>query len=80
MKTSISKMGASRTLETFLKINQKNGFDCQSCAWPSPDGDRHFAEFCENGAKALADEAMSAHIGREFFAMHSIGLVLLSTN
>jgi hypothetical protein len=33
---------------------EKDGFDCPSCAWPDPDGDRKFAEFCENGAKAVA--------------------------
>ena len=54
---SYREMGVVRGTKMLLQINQKDGFDCQSCAWPSPDGDRHVAEFCENGAKAVADEA-----------------------
>ena len=59
-------------MQTFLAVNQKSGFDCQSCAWPSPDGKRHRFEFCENGAKAIADEGMNRVIGGEFFAEWSI--------
>lgn len=55
-----------------LKVNQIDGFDCQSCAWPSPDADRHVFEFCENGAKAVADEITRARVDREFFARHSV--------
>jgi len=58
--------------KALLKVNQLDGFDCQSCAWPSPDTDRHVFEFCENGAKAVADEATRSKIGREFFARHSV--------
>ena len=50
-------MGVKRSLKTLLNVNQKDGFDCPSCAWPDPDGDRKTAEFCENGAKAVASEA-----------------------
>ena len=51
-------MGPARTAKTLLKLNQADGFDCMSCAWPDPDPDhRHTAEFCENGAKAVAEEA-----------------------
>ena len=50
-------MGVKRSLKTLLKLNQKDGFDCPSCAWPDPDDDRKTAEFCENGAKAVASEA-----------------------
>src|SRR5689334_4504564 len=53
----IKEMGVKRSLQTLLKVNQKDGFDCPSCAWPDPDGDRNVAEFCENGAKAVASEA-----------------------
>jgi molybdopterin-dependent oxidoreductase alpha subunit len=72
MKHALGKMGVVRTARTLLKINQKGGFDCQSCAWPDPDDDRHIAEFCENGAKAVADEAMSARVTPEFFRQWSI--------
>lgn len=65
------KMGIIRGARGLLKLNQKGGIDCQSCAWPDPER-RSLNEYCENGAKALADEAMTAKIGREFFARYSI--------
>ena len=58
MKRSLEQMGPTRTARTLLKLNQTDGFDCMCCAWPDPDPDhRHTAEFCENGAKAVAEEA-----------------------
>ena len=47
--------GLVRGTRTLLKVNQKDGFDCPGCAWPDPDGERSHAEFCENGAKAVAE-------------------------
>jgi len=50
--------GLVRGTRTLLKINQPDGFDCPGCAWPEPaPGKRHHFEFCENGAKAIAEEA-----------------------
>ncbi len=72
MRVGFKEMGPRRSLSMYLKVNQKDGFDCQSCAWPSPDGRRHIAEFCENGAKAIASEATSKRATAEFFASHSI--------
>ncbi|WP_157581564.1 FdhF/YdeP family oxidoreductase, partial [Phycicoccus sp. Root563] len=73
MKRSIDHMGLKRTAQTLLKLNQAEGFDCMSCAWPDPDpGHRHTAEFCENGAKAVAEEATRDRATPEFFAQHSI--------
>jgi molybdopterin-dependent oxidoreductase alpha subunit len=73
MKRSLAKMGVSRTARTLLKLNQADGFDCMSCAWPDPDPEnRHTAEFCENGAKAVADEATRTRADPDFFARHSI--------
>jgi len=73
MKRSLEHMGLSRTARTLLKLNQTDGFDCQGCAWPDPDPDhRHTAEFCENGAKAVAEEATTDHCEPSFFAEHSI--------
>jgi len=72
MKHGIGEMGVLRTMQTFLKVNQKGGFDCQSCAWADPDGDRHLAEFCENGAKAIAAEATRKKVTPEFFAEYSV--------
>ena len=56
------EMGTVRGVKALLALNQKDGFDCQSCAWPSPDEDRSAFEFCENGAKAVADEGMTQTI------------------
>jgi len=66
------KAGVIRGTKAMLDLNQTGGFDCPSCAWPDPDGHRAVAEFCENGAKSIASEAMQRTIGREFFAAHSI--------
>jgi molybdopterin-dependent oxidoreductase alpha subunit len=72
IKFTLRETGFTRGLGTWLKVNKKDGFDCQSCAWPSPDDHRHVFEFCENGVKALSSEATRKHIGPEFFREHSI--------
>jgi molybdopterin-dependent oxidoreductase alpha subunit len=73
LKRSVQKMGPRRSARTLRALNQTDGFDCVSCAWPDPDpGDRHTAEFCESGAKAVAEEATTARATPEFFARHSI--------
>ncbi|MCC6415398.1 MAG: FdhF/YdeP family oxidoreductase [Opitutaceae bacterium] len=65
-------VGPVRGTKLLFEVNQKGGFDCQSCAWPSPDEHRHTFEFCENGAKAIADEATPKRCTPEFFARHSV--------
>jgi len=72
----LKEMGTVRTLRTLLKLNQKTGFDCPSCAWPDPDGKRKTAEFCENGAKAVASEATTKRLTPELFAQHPISEML----
>src|SRR5271167_3788957 len=72
MLYGIGEMGPFRSAEAFLKINQVTGFDCQSCAWPSPDKKRKLFEFCENGAKAVSDESTKKRVTPEFFAKYSI--------
>jgi molybdopterin-dependent oxidoreductase alpha subunit len=72
MLYGIGEMGPIRAPEAFLKINQVTGFDCQSCAWPSPDKKRKIFEFCENGAKAVSDESTKKRVGPDFFAKYSI--------
>lgn len=67
----IRKMGVSKTVKTLLMVNQKDGFDCPGCAWPDPEHRTSF-EFCENGAKAVADEAMKANVNPRFFKKYSI--------
>src|SRR6266852_3389747 len=72
MRFGLREMGPVRSLKTLLSINKKKGFVCQSCAWPSPDEFRKVAEFCENGAKAIADEATTKRLTEEFFRKHSL--------
>ena len=65
--------GVGRGMKALLALNQKLGFDCPSCAWPDPDDDRSkIAEYCENGAKAVADEATTKSLRPDFFAAHSV--------
>src|SRR5687768_2780532 len=71
LQMSQQQMGVLRSVQTLTRVNQKDGFDCPGCAWPEEDK-RHVAEFCENGAKAVAEEATQRRIGPEFFAAHSI--------
>jgi len=62
-----------RGMRALLHMNQKGGFDCSSCAWPDPDDDRSpIAEYCENGAKALAWEATTKKLTADFFAKNSV--------
>ncbi|MGH9301325.1 MAG: FdhF/YdeP family oxidoreductase, partial [Acidimicrobiales bacterium] len=73
MQYALVELGPKRTLETLGKLNHADGFDCPSCAWPDPDPEnRKMAEFCENGAKAVAWEATRKRIDAGFFAAHSI--------
>jgi molybdopterin-dependent oxidoreductase alpha subunit len=64
-------MGPVRSARTLARVNQKDGFDCPGCAWPEAD-DRHHAEFCELGVKAVAEEAMKARITPAFFERYDI--------
>jgi molybdopterin-dependent oxidoreductase alpha subunit len=69
---ALKQMGVRRSLRTLSAINQTDGYDCQSCAWPDPEDFRHRAEFCENGAKATAWEATRKRATPELFARMSI--------
>ena len=73
------EMGVVRGARALLRVNQKDGFDCQSCAWPNPE-ERHLAEFCENGAKAVADEATTRRITPDFFRRHSVAELARQTD
>src|SRR5439155_26043709 len=72
LKFTARETGFRRGIKGWLKVNKKDGFDCQSCAWPNPDSDGHLFEFCENGVKALTSEATKKQIGPEFFREQSI--------
>jgi molybdopterin-dependent oxidoreductase alpha subunit len=72
-KLALREMGTVRSVETLTKVNHTDGFDCPSCAWPDPDpGQRRLAEFCENGARAVAWEATRKKVGGTFFASHPV--------
>jgi molybdopterin-dependent oxidoreductase alpha subunit len=68
-----SEVGLVKGIQLLKNINQKEGFDCPGCAWPDPDAKRAFlAEYCENGAKAVAEEATKNKVSPLFFATHSV--------
>src|SRR5579872_5853847 len=70
---TFSQAGIARSLKALSRVNQKGGFDCPSCAWPDPDDERSgLAEYCENGAKAVAEEATTKKLTPEFFKEHDI--------
>ena len=72
LRHAVGETGLIRAGRLLLDLNQAQGFDCPGCAWPDPDH-RSFAEFCENGAKAVAEEATRRRVGPEFFAGSSVG-------
>ena len=72
LRRSLAQMGVVRTAQTLRRVNQRDGFDCPGCAWPEEQGGRKSAEFCENGAKAVAEEATRRRVTGEFFARHSV--------
>ncbi|MDR3693830.1 FdhF/YdeP family oxidoreductase [Mucilaginibacter sp.] len=72
-KDVLKEDGVIRGMTALFHMNKKGGFDCSSCAWPDPDDDRSpIAEYCENGAKALAEEATTKKLTAEFFAANSV--------
>jgi molybdopterin-dependent oxidoreductase alpha subunit len=72
MRLALTQMGPARTYRTLTEVNQRDGFDCPGCAWPDPEGHRHAAEFCENGAKAVAEEATTRRADAGVFAKHTV--------
>ena len=72
--SGFSQMDWFKCSKAFFKLNQVEGFDCPSCAWPDPKaGDRSsIAEYCENGAKAVAEEGTSERVTPAFFAKYSV--------
>ncbi|WP_173008500.1 FdhF/YdeP family oxidoreductase [Mycolicibacterium sp. P1-18] len=72
LQRGVTSMGPLRTAAALVRLNQRKGFDCPGCAWPEEHGGRKFAEFCENGAKAVAEEATKRVITPDFFARHSM--------
>lgn len=70
---TISEAGVQRGMKALFNLNKKGGFDCPSCAWPDPDDERSgIAEYCENGARAVAEEATLKKLDATFFAQNSV--------
>ncbi|MEZ4987757.1 MAG: FdhF/YdeP family oxidoreductase [Saprospiraceae bacterium] len=70
---ALAYMKPVAAIKTSLALNQKGGIDCPGCAWPDPDDERsRIGEYCENGIKAIAEEAQKKVIGADFFAQHSV--------
>ncbi|NER18227.1 FdhF/YdeP family oxidoreductase [Spongiivirga citrea] len=72
LKHTFKEMGVTRSMGALAKMNQKDGFDCPGCAWPDPVKPSKVAEYCENGAKALAEEATTKKVDANFLSKHSV--------
>ncbi len=72
LKHLSDELGLLEGLKLMTKINQPDGADCPGCAWPDPKHRSAFFEYCENGAKAVAEEATDKRVDRDFFAKHSV--------
>ncbi|MDQ4490898.1 FdhF/YdeP family oxidoreductase [Sinomonas sp. ASV486] len=72
LQRGLEQAGPLRTVRSLARINQRGGFDCPGCAWPESNGHRKAAEFCENGAKAVAEEATVSAVTPEWWESHPI--------
>jgi molybdopterin-dependent oxidoreductase alpha subunit len=72
IKHIADEMGLAKGLKLLNKMNQQDGFDCPGCAWPDPKKPSSLGEYCENGAKAIAEEATDKRITSDFFSKHSV--------
>jgi len=72
LKIALKTVAPFKTVKILKSLNQKNGIDCPGCAWPDPDHRSKLGEFCENGVKAIAEEAMNANADATFFSKHDI--------
>ena len=79
-KMIFKEAGFFRGLKALWHLNKKSGFLCPSCAWPDPDDERSaVAEYCENGAKAVAEEATTKKLTASFFTENAVkDLAMLS--
>jgi len=77
----IGEAGLGRGLKALAHLNQKGGYDCPSCAWPDPDDERSgMAEYCENGAKAVAEETTTKRLTPEYFEKYSVSQLAAFTD
>ncbi|MFK8057965.1 MAG: FdhF/YdeP family oxidoreductase [Saprospiraceae bacterium] len=71
-----NEMDPARAAKVLFRLNQACGVDCPGCAWPDPEGERSkLGEYCENGAKAIAEEATTKEVMPDFFAKNSIQFI-----
>ena len=80
VKSLSAETGLIRGARTMLKVNQPLGVDCPGCAWPEPDQHRSHFEFCENGAKHIAEEATTKRVTPEFFQQWSVADLALQSD
>ena len=69
---TLKEPGLMRGVAALTHLNQFDGIDCPGCAWPDPDHERAFNEYCENGVKAIAEEATSKRCTPDFFRSWSV--------
>jgi len=73
LEHAVGQMSLGNCVKTLFSINQMGGFDCPGCAWPDPDDHRSkIGEYCENGVKAIAEEATEARVTPAFFSKYSL--------
>jgi molybdopterin-dependent oxidoreductase alpha subunit len=72
MRHLSDELGLFDGLRLMARVNQKHGVDCPGCAWPDPQHRAKLFEYCENGAKAVAEEATTKRVNAAFFAKHSV--------
>jgi len=72
LQHTFKEMGVIKSFQALAHMNQKDGFDCPGCAWPDPEDRSKLGEYCENGAKALAEEATSKVVDNAFFSNYSV--------
>jgi len=72
IKHALGEAGVVRGARLLARLNQFGGYDCPGCAWPEPDEHRGVFEFCENGAKAIAEEGTRERVTPDFFARYSV--------
>jgi len=69
---ALNEMGVGRSFKTLAHLNQVDGIDCPGCAWPDPEKRSKLGEFCENGVKAIAEEATTKKVDSSFFEKYSV--------
>jgi len=68
----LKEMKLGKACRLLFKLNQEEGIDCPGCAWPDPAHRSRLGEYCENGVKAIAEEAMDANADAAFFSKYSV--------